>query len=308
MRMDEIRIILVLLLLVLLVNSSNAAISYDISVKAGGNGAEIRRQTQNLTLTIDGLVSGVGNFSRLTHIRGPTGISADESTSSTKKGNLSYEEKKALVTLEGPVVITASLKSSSYNYTPPQTGAPIEVSLQESADVFVDEYWPAAFANYNNIDYSGPEIRTSERYENNGDVVASSIDSWDLTRQSLYRTYINRTAISLSVTPNKVTEDLASNKSSFYVLESRSTGGLTHLEAIRGGSSCDSTSRISEDYKGQENISLVVKMNGTVIRRGPEAEWLPCGLCGFSNLRQKFPSAYSSSGLLSEQIPYSEFC
>ena len=278
MRRETSMVVLVLLLLIFMVNSSSAYVSYDIGVNVGGTGVEIHRETRNLTLTIDGSVHGFGNFSRLTHIESTTDIRQDEATSSTKKGNLSYVESKAVVSREGPVVIVAVLKSNTYNYTnEDQQGTSNTITVKsESADINVDEYWLAALANYNKINYKGPEIRSRERYENNGDIVASSIDSWDLSKQSIYRTYINKTHIDLNVIPGKVTEDLEQNKSSYYALESKSTGALTHLDLIKGSSTPDETSRISEDYKGQETLSLVTRMNGTIIRPTLYNYWLPC--------------------------------
>lgn len=72
-------------------------------------------------------------------------------------------------------------------------------------------------------------VRNKEFYENNGDVVTSSIDSWNLNKESLYRSSLNRTLIhaDISQTHLFVTKDM--NRSSFYALNMESTGSLTHL-------------------------------------------------------------------------------
>jgi hypothetical protein len=163
--------------------------------------------------------------------------------------------------------------------------------LNEFADINVDEHWPTYFANLKRISYYGPGIRTSERYVNNGDVVASNIDSWKLNKASLYRTYINRTIIDVSITPSGVFLDKSQNKSSSYILGMQSTGSLTHIDVAQRGSAVlkfgrgnEIISGISEDYRGQQTINLKVGMNGYIVKQPTEQiDWLPCcGLPGYS--------------------------
>jgi hypothetical protein len=298
MRRERFRTGLILVVLIFLIASSSATMSYDIVVDVSGTGAEIHRYTSNLTMTMTGLVTGVGNFSRLTHIQSTSGIKQDEATSSTKKGNLSYQETKSFLSREGPVIIGVVLKSESKNLTPvdPQPGN-INITVKsESADVNVQEYWPAILVNYNKIEYKGPEIRARERYENNGDIIATSIDSWDLIKQSLYRTSINKTVIDLHVIPGKVVEDIAQNKTSLYALESKSTGALTHLDLIKGANDCDSVSRVSEDYRGQQTISLTARMNGSIRNPKPDYDWIPCCAGGWDNMEIPDQRYYSAKG------------
>ncbi|MFZ0035597.1 MAG: hypothetical protein WAK60_11505, partial [Sedimentisphaerales bacterium] len=119
---------------------------------------------------------------------------------------------------------------------------------------------------------------------NNGDVVASYIDSWKLNKASLYRTYINRTLIDANITPSGVLLDKSQNKSSSYILGMQSTGSLTHIDvaqrssaALKYGRGNEIANGISEDYRGQQSISLKVGMNGYIIKQPTEQiDWLPC--------------------------------
>lgn len=262
------------LLVYMLAYPSSARMGYDISASAGGQVFVLDRTTANMDFSLDGSVSGNGSFSRLTHIDKFAGVKADEKTSCTKKSDLNYDEQLRLISWEGPVVVTVNLVSNNITNQSQSTFA-----IKEFADINVDEKWPTFFANLKKISYFGPGIRTTERYENNGDVVASYIDSWKLSKASLYRTTYNRTIIDANLTSSGVFEDISSNKSSTYLLGMQSIGSLTHLDVTQLGSANESMNKISEDYSGQQNISLKVGMNSYIIRQPEDnidIEWLPC--------------------------------
>lgn len=156
------------------------------------------------------------------------------------------------------------------------------------------------------MDHYGPGVRTSERYVNNGDVVASYIDSWKLNKASLYRTYINRTIIDVDVTSSGVFLDKSQNKSSSYILGIQSTGSLTHIDVAQRGSMAlkygrgnDIINGISEDYRGQQGINLKVDLNGYILKQPTEKiDWLPCcGLPGNSiyEIQPAEPSYFSNA-------------
>lgn len=272
----------VFLLSLLLTSSSYAIIGYDINAQVGPIGFALHRATANLNLSIDGSVSGSGNFSRLTRIGELSGVEADEKSSCTGKSDLNYSEQLRLLSREGPVYVALNLQSNNVTDLS-QTINPRYV-LNEFADIYVDEHWPTYFANRKKISYYGPGIRTNERYANNGDVVASHIDSWKLNKASLYRTYINRTIIDVDVASSGVLLDKSQNKSSSYILDMQSTGSLTHLDVAQRGSAAlkygrgnDIINGISEDYKGQHRINLKVGLNGYVLKQPTEKiDWLPC--------------------------------
>ena len=190
------------------------------------------------------------------------------------------------------MAILIELASRTDNFTAPDpynsSNFIIVPLITESADINIEETWPAAYANYKKISYQGPNIRTKEIYENNGDIVTSSIDSWKLDKESLYQTALNRTYISARVTPTLVAEDRAMNKSSFYALRMDSTGSLTHLGFARRQLGFKTQSKgvqrnpdvfVSEDYVGQQSITLKVNMGDFVYRNRDDDEWLPCS-CG----------------------------
>ncbi len=277
---------LVFILSLLLTSPSYAVIGYDITAQVGSIGFTLHRATQNLDLSVDGTVSGNGNFSRLTHINELAGVEADEKSSCTKKSDLNYSEQLRLQSREGPVYVVLNLQSNNNTIINEPNPVYVLNQLNQFADIYVDEHWPTYFANLKKISYYGPGIRTSERYVNNGDVVESYIDSWKLNKASLYRTYINRTIIDVNVTPSGVFLDKSQNKSSSYILGMQSTGSLTHIdvaqrgsEALKYGRGNDIINGISEDYRGQQGINLQVTMNGYIVKQPTEQiDWLPC--CG----------------------------
>jgi hypothetical protein len=218
---------------------------------------------------------------------------ADEKTSCTKKSDLNYSEILRLISWEGPVLVTVNLQSNNITNQSQST-----FFVKEFANINVDETWPTFFANLKKISYFGPGIRTSERYENNGDVVASYIDSWKLSKSSLYRTTYNRTIINASITSSGVSEEISSNKSCYYLLGMQSIGSLTHLDVTQRGSANESINKISEDYKGQQNINLKVGIDSYIIRQPVDnnIEWLPC--CSYNLADEEFfNDAHNLTGL-----------
>ena len=141
-------IILLLAMSILITAPSSARMGYDIVATVGGQTFEVHRATENMNFSIDGSINGSGNFSRLTHIKGTTGFRVDELTSSTKKGDLALDEILNFLTREGPVVITVNL--SSINLTDENTEIPL-IKIKESADIEIDERWPAGLVNYKKI-------------------------------------------------------------------------------------------------------------------------------------------------------------
>ena len=273
MRGGGINWLALVILVSILVYPSSARMGYDIIASVGSHSFALDRTTTNLYFSLDGSVSGIGNFSRLTHIDKFAGVKADEQTSCTKKSDLNYSEMLRLLSWEGPVVVTVNLQSNNITNQSQSTFA-----VKESADINVDEKWPTLFANIKDISYFGPGIRTSERYENNGDVAASYIDSWKLSKTSFYQAKYNRTIIDANISSSGVFQDISSNKSSSYRLGMQSTGSLTHLDVTQRGSANQLINKISEDYRGQQNINLKVGMNSSIIRQPEDnnIEWLPC--------------------------------
>jgi hypothetical protein len=265
-----IKLWVMILLLGVLIYPSTARMGYDIIASAGGPTFEVHRETKYMSFSLDGTVRGSGNFSRLDSIT-EQGVTAKEATSCTKNGSLDYSEQISLATREGPVIVTVNL--NSYNLTN-QTGGPLKI--KESAHITVDEQWPIGFANYKRIAYSGKLIRTRERYENNGDVVATAINSWDLSKESIYRVSNNRTVTFASITPVEVKVDVASNKSSYYALGLKTTGELTNLNVIQRDPSQEIAHWVNEDYRGAQNMNVAIKMNSIYLNPPQDQGWLDC--------------------------------
>jgi len=197
--------IISLLLISLFVCYSSGKEGYSIEVDVNGTAWGIDRSTQNLNLNIEGKVSGFGNISRNNRIRSISGVSFSEKSSVVRGGNLSMEDRIQLVAKERPVYIQYVLGS---------------VGATEYAKIGIDERWITQFINYKNISYLGEGgIRTSERYEDNGEHIFSYTDSWKLSKESMYVSFNNRTIILAEIYPNSIKVDRSSNKSSLYFNE-----------------------------------------------------------------------------------------
>jgi len=158
----------------------------------------------------------------------------------------------ALQCREGPVSVTTKLKSG----TNESTNESLNISSDEFINIEIDERWPARFANYKKISYLGPGIRTRENYQNNGDIVATSIDSWRLNKESLYQAQINRSITSVNITSGDVVELTLANKSIRYGMSLESIGSSTHIDLMRLMESGIPKLLISQDYLGEERMNL----------------------------------------------------
>ena len=249
---------------------ASAKMGYSIMVNADGTTWEISRSIQQMNFIQEGSLSGEGRFSRFTNIEGLMGIKVDERSSSARNGSLEMDENLNLQSREGPVVVTTNLISKNF------TDVDNREVVTGSAEINVDEAWAAYFSSYKKVSYLGPAIRTSERYENEGDAIASFIDSRKLVKQSLYGTYTNRTLIYAMITPGSAQESINSNRSSRYTMDMKTIGTLTHIDATKRSSSGGLASRISEDYRGQVQMSLRIGMDDSIKPISSGESWLPC--------------------------------
>ncbi|MBN1235185.1 MAG: hypothetical protein JW999_03945 [Methanotrichaceae archaeon] len=251
---------------------------YDVTASVNGSVLEIHRYTQALNFDATGVVNGFGNFSKYSCIKGFAGVRADELSSSTKPGRLGLSDKIILRSKEGPVVISAKLWSG-INFISNETSQneTQNIAVSEHGDVNVDEKWWTYFANQKKIIYSGPEIRFREAYENNGDLMANTVDSWALSRDSLYRASINRTLISANLTSQGNFLRKHSNKSSSYLLDLKTIGSLAHLDVIQIGPCGELANRVSQDFVGQQNMSLKINMGDWIHPPYDDyVSWLNC--------------------------------
>ncbi len=167
---------------------------YNIGISVDGASWQIDRSTQNLSLGIVERIYGNGNFSRYNYIKDISGVEFSEKASAVRGGNISLNESTRFISIEGPVFIKYALKSS-YNKKEDDEEKR-KLILKESAKVTINEYWPIFFLNYKSISYFGKGIKTSERYDENGESISTYSDSWMLQKQVVYayqrnsRTYI----------------------------------------------------------------------------------------------------------------------
>lgn len=270
------RIFLVVLILSGILNPpTDAEMGYYIDAKVNSTSWSIDRSTRDLKFDLSSSVYGYGSFSKLTHIQNILGIESHE-LSSSSNGSLRYEERIALQSREGPVSVSTKLRSGLNEFT----NESLNVSGGEFIDIKIDERWPARFANYKKISYLGPGIRTRENYQNNGDVVATSIDSWRLTKESVYQAHINRSVTTVNITSYDAVERTSSNKSSLYGLALETIGSSTHLDVMRLDESGDPNLRISQDYLGEERMNLNITMGDYVPPKEVEKDWLECCRAG----------------------------
>ena len=285
-------------ILLLAVGSSDAAIGYSIVAQVdGGPAFYLTRETHNMTFSLDGNVSGNGNFTRFNRVTNIAGINSNEQSSAVRGGSLAIDEKQRLQTKEGPVSIYLELASATEYISVPDPLNPSNFILvpviKESASIDSDEFWPSAYANYKKMSYRGPKVHNREFYDNNGDIATTSIDSWNLNKETLYRTNLNRTMIHADITSSQLFVTKSQNRSSFYALNMDSTGSLTHLgfakSAPAGSPSKGITPQkpdvsISEDYIGQQTIRIKVNLDDFVNRNRVEDGWLPCCQGGYNDM------------------------
>lgn len=262
----------ILLIPSLLMPLSQATMGYSIRVNAEGTTWAVSRSTQTMYFYADGNVVGEGNFSRFARINGVMGIRADETASSPRRGTVSTNEKMRIFSKEGPVVVTANLESKDLTDSDSSSE-----EVTGFAVINIDETWPAYFSSYRQTNYLGPGIRARERYENNGDVVASLVESKKLSEQSIFTTSINKTLISAIIMPGMVKEWTGRNRSSFYATNMKTIGDRTSLNVIKRGIPGDIVSSIAEDYSGQVEMALRIHMDDVVNNLSDdESGWLPC--------------------------------
>lgn len=268
---------LILTFLFLLIPYGDGLMGYDVSAQVNDSTLEIHRTIQDMKFDSAGLINGFGNFSKYSNIYGFAGIKAHELTSSPLPGRIGYADQIKLRSGGGPVLITAQLLSDViYTGDDSNLNESQKIAISEYGKIDIDEKWMAYFGNQKKILYSGPGIRITEMYENNGDYVKTSIDSWELSKESLYRTAINRTLISANLTTEGVYMDKYSNKSTLFLLSQASVGSKTHIDLRRTAHMEEHENRIVEDYIGQQNITMSLNMGDWIMKLDDDKEWLDC--------------------------------
>lgn len=298
-----------LVLIILSLPLSYAKMGYDINAYAsspdGTSVWSLHRSTSNLSYLCDENVSGSGKFSRLSHLR-LAGHIKDESSYALNGTLEKLEDKFRFLSKEGKVII----KANAYEYEFPDSdssqdsNSEISNIPESSVNITVDERWPSALIDFKSMKYSGPGIRTRDTYYHEGDKVSTSFYSTELAKESLYKAAINRTIIQASITPKGVEEERSMNKTSTFVLNSYSLGPNVNLELSRSKPYIESNRFgrttpdiwISQDYAGEQTITLKVGMNeSAIIPLEDQYEWLPCcllenqsGIDGSQDLRKIF--------------------
>lgn len=264
-----------LVLSIIFIPLSDAGMGYYVDARVNSTSWSIDRSTRDLNFEMSGSVSGYGSFSKLTHVQNFVGIESHE-LSSSSNGTLKYEESMVLNSREGPVYVSTRLK----NGTNQSTNESVDIPPGEDfIKIDIDERWPARFSNYKKISYLGPGIRTRENYQNNGDMVATSINSWKLSKESIYRAQTNRSVTSVNITSDGVIEMKSANKTSFYGMNLETIGSSTNLDVIRLDEAGAPKLLISQDYLGEHRMNLNVTMNDWVPPPvGEPNQWLDC--CG----------------------------
>ena len=250
----------------------DAEMGYYVDASVNSTSWSIYRSTRDFNCEISSSISGNGSFSKLMHIQNFVGIESYESSSSTLPGNLRYDEKVVLRSREGPVSVGTTLKSGSNE----STNESVNISSTEFININIDERWPARLASYKNIYYLGPGIRTREGYKNNGDVVATSIESWKLDKESIYRAQINRSVTKVNITSGGVVGEMSANKTSTYSLNLDTIGSSAHLDVLRLDEYGAPKLVVSQDYLGEERMNLNITMNDWISPTSEPKDWLEC--------------------------------
>jgi len=279
------------ILLIVLISSfalpSEGRIGYDIKATVGSTAWEIHRSTQELTFSLNGSSTGTGKFSKYARTQKFGGMNSGES-SYALSGTVYYKEMLLLKTLEGPV----SIKT---NFEDIETESSNETKINLSAgNIEIQEQWPTYLADYKQIRYLGPGIRTRDVYENNGDVVTTSINSWKLNKESLFKAYVNKMVISVDLNASKVIENRFFNKSSSYGLDLQTTGDHASLEVVKNRCFPESErfgrpetdNQIYQEYIGSLNTTFKLRMDESIISDTTDYLGLPCFVGGCVNMSE----------------------
>ncbi len=258
--------IFITLISIQFINPSAGDTGYSIDTAVGGNAWGIDRFTKNITCSIEGNVYGFGNFSRHNYVKTVSDLAYSEKTSAVRGGNLSLQEITSFASREGPVSVSYALQSMVDEKGQQST-------LNESANISINEAWPFYFASQRMLYYRGKGIKTSEKYDSSGDTISTHSDSWNLQKNSLFIDRNNRTQISIHISPQGIIEDRHSNKKMEYLLDVISTGRQESLDIIKAKPSDERmlrdsednvVSRISQEYRGQIKMGLKVLSNDTL--------------------------------------------
>lgn len=284
------------LIIALSIGLSDGLTDYNIIVSVGGTSWHIDRFIQSTKYDNNEYIYGRGNFSRLNSLNPNSDHSLFERSSAVRGGDLSLEESSRFESVEGPVAVAYNLNSLVNNET-----------VNESATITIDESWPSYLFDNKKVKYSGRGIRTSERYDNNGDIISTFSDSYSLQKESAYASLNNRTLISTAIYPRAVFEDRSSNKTSEYQLKLKSIGALTTLDVIKTRATDEevpkvtpATILISQEYRGRVDMNLKILNKERIIKTGndnsscvgsenspcwiDDQNYLPCAMSGYSDL------------------------
>jgi hypothetical protein len=266
--------LVVLVLLIFSYLPAEAKMGYKEEITVDNTTWCIERSTLPCTFEMEGLSSGTGMFIRDVSIDNFAGVSAKE-TAHFLSGNLTFSDKTTLISEEGPVVITIEIKGAK-NIT---TNESVNITTNESVNITIREAWPTYFSTIKGLAYSGDGISTRERYENNGDVISTSFNVKNLVTVSRFDTVLLGLDVSAEILPGAVNETICSNKSTYYVLSSRSLGGKAYLgwRYREGIMKVDS----SEYYIGNFSITTEIKMKHQMPPAPQNAsnasiDWMPC--------------------------------
>lgn len=256
---------------------SHGLIGYDIVATVDSSKWEIHRTTQAMYFNVNSSSTGSGSFSKYTKIHRLDGMNSGD-LSYSLNGSVDYKERLLIRAAEGPVSVKTKFQDI-------EIADPNETAIDLSTgDIEVQEQWPTYFANLKWVRYAGSRISVRDYYENNGDIVHSSMEAKNLNKENLYKAYINRTVIIVDLTPTVVKETRSANKSSEYSLAVRASGASSHWDLIRNklftGSEPfgrpNTVSQISQNYIGDHNIDVKVKMGQSVYLPEDQDSWLDC--------------------------------
>ncbi|MFB3763744.1 MAG: hypothetical protein ACE14P_00695 [Methanotrichaceae archaeon] len=270
MMVGGIRYLALVTLLCMLMPPSASRMGYDIIASIPGSAIEIHRTTDYIDFSMDGSVKGSGNFSKLTHITKYAGIEAKELSASSKESDLQYDERFRLLSRYGPVY--AAINLQSINLT---NGTAGPIFIKGAANVVIDEAWPAYLSDYKKVSYLGPGMISIEKYDNNGDTISKYLDTWKLSKESLYQTFINRSIISINITSTSINAQRYTNRSSLYQLSQSSTGAAARLDASQRSLN-GNIARVSQDYVGSHEMNLRIGMSDVIRKNISDDYWLDC--------------------------------
>ncbi|NPV63160.1 MAG: hypothetical protein HPY61_11135 [Methanotrichaceae archaeon] len=222
--------LLAIVILAVLLATSSAKIGYSINVRVNGSDWGWSQSTNMLSLKMESIVNGDGNFSKWTSVDGFAGNGLKENTHAGE-GKVYSEDSLNVVSIEKYIHITEKVNEESNRYI-----AEINESL------------PTVVHYKSNIYYKGNGIFSRKKYVTEFNTISTDYYANLLTQSSNYAGVYSNSIIRADITSDYRDVREMSNRSMAFMLSSTS-------DRYSGFSYTSDNQRMEERYMGLYKIN-----------------------------------------------------